>query len=73
MKYHRQRTFVEDNIRMHARQAARESFFERCLAELERRNATYRLIGGADFDDRTAQAEGFVEALLDLSGVLDED
>lgn len=65
--------FVADEIRMHDRQAAREEFYERCVRELERRDATYRLISGPDFDDRTAQAEGFVEALLDLSGVLDED
>jgi len=59
--------FVQDSIRMHARQAARESFYERCLAELERRKATYRLIAGPDFHDRTAQAEGFVESLLDVA------
>ena len=59
--------FVQDSIRMHDRQARREDFFARCLAELERRGATFRLIGGADFDDRTAQAEGYVEALLEIA------
>ncbi|MGB1157516.1 MAG: AAA family ATPase [Alphaproteobacteria bacterium] len=59
--------FVQDSIRMHDRQARREDFFERCKAELDRRGATYRLIGGSDFDDRTAQAEGYVEALLEIA------
>ena len=59
--------FVLDSIRMHDRQARREDFFERCVAELERREATYRLISGADFDDRMAQAEGYVEALLEIT------
>ena len=59
--------FVQDSIRMHDRQARREDFFERCKAELDRRGATYRLIGGSDFDDRTAQAEGYVDALLEIA------
>ena len=59
--------FVQDSIRMHDRQARREDFFARCKAELDRRGATYRLISGADFDDRTAQAEGYVDALLEIA------
>ena len=63
--------FVQDSIRMHDRQARREDFFERCRAELERRGATYRLIDGPDFNDRTEQAEGFVEALLEIADLGD--
>ena len=57
--------FVQDVIRMHARQARREAFYDRCIAELERRSARYAVVSGADFDQRTRAAEALVAGLLD--------
>ena len=56
--------FVQDVIRMHARQARREAFYDRCIAELERRRARYAVVSGADFDQRTRAAEALVAGLL---------
>ena len=56
--------FVQDVIRMHARQARREAFYDRCIAELERRRARYSVVSGADFDQRTRAAEVLVAGLL---------
>jgi len=56
--------FVQDVIRMHARQARREAFYDRCIAELERRRARYSVVSGADFDQRTRAAEALVAGLL---------
>ena len=56
--------FVQDVIRMHARQARREAFYDRCMAELERRRARYSVVSGADFDQRTRAAEALVAGLL---------
>lgn len=56
--------FVQDVIRMHARQARREAFFARCIVELKRRGARYTVIEGADFDQRTRKAEEHVNDLL---------
>ena len=56
--------FVQDVIRMHARQARREAFYDRCIAELERRRARYTVVSGADFDQRTRAAEALVAGLL---------
>ena len=56
--------FVQDVIRMHARQARREAFYGRCIAELARRRARYAVVSGADFDQRTRAAEALVAGLL---------
>ena len=56
--------FVQDVIRMHARQTRREAFYDRCIAELERRRARYSVVSGADFDQRTRAAEALVAGLL---------
>ena len=49
---------------MHARQARREAFYDRCIVELERRRARYAVVSGADFDQRTRAAEALVAGLL---------
>ena len=60
--------FVQDVIRMHARQARREAFYDRCIAELERRGARFEVVSGADFDQRTMAAEALVAELLGEGG-----
>ena len=56
--------FVQDVIRMHARQARREAFYDRCIAELKHRSARYAVVSGVDFDQRTRAAEALVAGLL---------
>ncbi|MBB25416.1 MAG: N-acetylglucosamine-6-phosphate isomerase [Geminicoccus sp.] len=60
--------FVQDVIRMHARQARREAFYDRCIAELERRRARFAVVSGAHFDQRTRAAEALVADLLGEEG-----
>ena len=60
--------FVQDVIRMHARQARREAFYDRCIAELGRRGARFAVVSGADFDQRTRAAEALVAELLGEGG-----
>ena len=60
--------FVQDVIRMHARQARREAFYDRCIAELEHRGARFVVVSGADFKQRTRAAEALVAELLGEGG-----
>ena len=60
--------FVQDVIRMHARQARREAFYDLCISELERRGARFAVVSGADFDQRTRAAEALVAELLGEGG-----
>lgn len=55
--------WVDDPVRCHSSEEERRKFFERCLAELERRNRPFHLISG-DWEERFKAACQAVDELL---------